>query len=514
MREILRRSEPLVVPSSGAKRVALVDTYRKRLYGVCVAAAIVSTLPGWVSTPYQAAIFPGSRRAFESSVLVSLGYFVLYVIFTWFFLRRITKPLTEWLERQPATGDIGLVDRLPRRAALWQAAWWAAILVWGPPEQYAIFPRIALSVNIVGWVVLVLGAGPLGVLFTYFLSERAVRPLVGLANRGARQQRSKRSSALLRLLIAIVAGAAPLLALSLNFYGLNERQRAALARGLWPQVLVEILGLFAIALVAVRSVTEPVDEIRRGFARLKAGDLDIDVEVNEPGEIGELQVGFNDMLRALREREQMRDVFVRLVGKDVAQHAIEHGGDLANEAREASAMFVDIVGSTPLAESSTPAEYLTALNSFFDVVVKVVEANGGVVNQFQGDGALCIFGAPSDQPDHAVQALKAARELREALDDFALRSGVEAVIGVSTGDVIAGHIGTSERYEFTVVGDAVNEAKRLAEQSKEAETKVLVSAATIRAAEGEVGQWHESGPAKLRGRSRPTETYTPGRRLT
>jgi adenylate cyclase len=512
MRGILRRPKPLVLPSSGAERQALVDSYRKRLFGVSLVAALVASLPQWVSYPYQTALV--TTRALSIQVFVTAGYFAAYLIGTWFYVGRITRPLVTWLEQQPGTADVGQVEALPRKTGLWQGAWWCGVLLYAPPLLAATMPHIALWKDVYWMVITVAASAPLGVLFTYFLAERVVRPLVGLANRGARRQSPKRSSALRRLLVAIAAGSAPLLTLSMFFVGVNAKQRAALATGLWPQAVVEILGLFAIAFVAVRSVTEPVDEIRRGFDRLEAGDLDVDVQVDEPGEIGDLQVGFNRMVRAMREREQMHDVFVRLVGKDVAQHAIEHGGDLANEVREASAMFVDVVGSTPLAESSTPAEYLTTLNSFFDVVVQVVERNGGVVNQFQGDGALCIFGAPNDQPDHAVRALKAARELRDALDDFSLRSGIEAVIGVSTGDVVAGHIGTSDRYEFTVVGDAVNEAKRLAEQSKESETKVFVSGATIRAAEGEVGRWHDAGQARLRGRSQSTEIYAPGRRVT
>jgi adenylate cyclase len=241
---------------------------------------------------------------------------------------------------------------------------------------------------------------------------------------------------------------------------------------------------------------------------MKAGDLDVDVEVDEPGEIGELQVGFNDMAKALREREQMRDVFVRLVGKDVAQHALEHT-ELSADVRDATAMFVDVVGSTPLAEHSSPQAYLATLNSFFDIVVHTVEREEGLVNQFQGDGALCIFGAPNDQPDHAVRALRAARVLREQLDAFARTSGIHAVIGVSTGNVVAGHLGTSDRYEFTVVGDAVNEAKRLAEQAKTANTKVLVSDATIRSAQGELAHWQEEAVLQLRGRSGETVAFAP-----
>jgi adenylate cyclase len=391
--------------------------------------------------------------------------------------------------------------------------YWGGSLVWGNIPFNVLLhipntPMVVLS----GFVSL--GAGWVtAAVATYLLTERCLRPLTGLAMRDIRSPRPSTVGVVPRLLLTFAAVvAAPLIALGLGGVTLNAQQRAMSYPSLWAiGSLVLILG-FLVIFVSARAVADPVDEVRGGFRRLREGDLDAVVVVSEPGEIGELQAGFNDMVRSLREREQMRDVFVRLVGKDVAEHAIEHGSDLVNDSREATAMFVDIIGSTPLAESNSPRDYLTKLNSFFDVVVKVIEDTGGVVNQFQGDGALCLFGAPNEQPDHAVRALRAARELRDELDCFAKTSGIEAVIGVSTGDVIAGHVGTSNRYEFTVVGDAVNEAKRLAEQAKTAETKVLVSDATIRSAEGEVGKWREAGETNLRGRSRPTIAYTPGSR--
>jgi adenylate cyclase len=173
-------------------------------------------------------------------------------------------------------------------------------------------------------------------------------------------------------------------------------------------------------------------------------------------------------------------------------------------------MFVDVIGSTGLGQRSTGEyDYWMQLNAFFDVVVRAVEPAGGFVNKFEGDGALCIFGAPVASDDHAARALAAARTLRCDLDTFAETKGIAAAIGLSTGNVVAGYVGTADRYEFTVIGDAVNEAKRLTEQAKTNESKILVSEATIRAAEGEVGHWREAGSTQLRGRSDPTIAFAP-----
>src|SRR5207245_3296705 len=112
-----------------------------------------------------------------------------------------------------------------------------------------------------------------------------------------------------------------------------------------------------------------------------------------------------------------------------------------------------------LAESHPPDEVVAVLNAFFETVVARVAAEGGLVNKFEGDGALCVFGAPVPQLDHAERALRAARVLhRELLALAAVPPGLDAAIGVSSGTVVAGNVGAEERFEYTVIGDPVNEA--------------------------------------------------------
>jgi adenylate cyclase len=144
------------------------------------------------------------------------------------------------------------------------------------------------------------------------------------------------------------------------------------------------------------------------------------------------------------------------------------------------------------------------LNTFFGTVVRTVAAEGGWVNKFEGDGALCVFGAPADQPDHAARALRAARTL-----GVALRDDLPAGIGVSSGMVVAGNVGAEQRYEYTVIGDPVNEAARLTEEAKHHAGRVLASEAAVRAAGAEASNWVEVGSFELRGRTTPTVGYAP-----
>ena len=139
-----------------------------------------------------------------------------------------------------------------------------------------------------------------------------------------------------------------------------------------------------------------------------------------------------------------------------------------------------------------------------------VAAEGGLVNKFEGDGALCVFGVPVPQPDHAERALRAARVLRrELLALAAARPGLDAAIGVSSGTVVAGNVGAEERFEYTVIGDPVNEAARLTEEAKHQLGRVLASDETIDRAGREGRRWLVADELHLRGRSAPTLAYQP-----
>jgi adenylate cyclase len=150
------------------------------------------------------------------------------------------------------------------------------------------------------------------------------------------------------------------------------------------------------------------------------------------------------------------------------------------------------------------------LNTFFGLVVEVVEEHGGWVNKFEGDAAVCIFGAPTARADAAGDALRAARCLRERIAE-GLR-GADAGIGVSAGPAVAGNVGAQERFEYTVIGDPVNEAARLSELAKQRAGHLLASQAVLsRAAAVEAGRWEVGEEVLLRGRDEPTAVATPRR---
>ena len=266
-----------------------------------------------------------------------------------------------------------------------------------------------------------------------------------------------------------------------------------------------VLGLRAMILVS-SSISDPVHEVVDAMAEVERGRLGRAIDVYERSEIGQLQTGFNRMVAGLQERDRLRDLFGRHVGEEVVRRAVEEHESVSGDEREAAILFIDLVGSTQLAATRKPHEVAAVLNDFFRIVVAEVDKRNGLINKFQGDAALAVFGAPLRIDDPASAALATARalgdELRRLLVDFG--------IGVSAGPVFAGNIGAENRYEYTVVGDAVNEAARLADRAKDFDGRVLCSAAAIeRTCAAERKCWGVQGSEMLRGRSRLTQISAP-----
>jgi class 3 adenylate cyclase len=268
-----------------------------------------------------------------------------------------------------------------------------------------------------------------------------------------------------------------------------------------------VLGMRAMILVA-SSISDPIHDVVAAMAEVERGHLGNKIEVYERSELGQLQSGFNRMVSGLQERDRLRDLFGRHVGEEVVRRAIEEHESVSEDEREVAILFIDLVGSTQLATKREPHQVAAVLNDFFRIVVAQVDKREGLINKFQGDAALAVFGAPLRIDDPATAALATARaladELRLLLVDFG--------IGVSAGPVFAGNIGAENRYEYTVVGDAVNEAARLADRAKDFESRVLCSSAAIeRADQAEQRSWKLQCSEMLRGRSELTQISAPVR---
>jgi adenylate cyclase len=336
---------------------------------------------------------------------------------------------------------------------------------------------------------------------TYLFAERLLRPINELAFHDELPIQKYVPGVKSRILLAWAVGSGvPLLGV-ISVATDHRTHDAHLAALTFLGCVGLLTGAIAIAF-ATKSVAEPIESVRSAMAAVEAEQLDVQVPVYDGSQIGQLQNGFNSMVEGLRERRRLRDLFGRQVGVDVAIQALERGVELGGEQVDAAMLFVDVIGSTELAATRPPAEVVASLNAFFAVVVDVVDRTGGFVNKFEGDAALCVFGAPVPRDDSATCALLAARLLHERLRDV---RGLSAAIGVSAGTVVAGNIGTRERFEYTVIGDAVNEAARLTELAKTRPDRLIASATALDAArQDERAHWLIDGEVTLRGRSTPT----------
>ncbi|WP_161926022.1 adenylate/guanylate cyclase domain-containing protein [Gordonia crocea] len=336
---------------------------------------------------------------------------------------------------------------------------------------------------------------------SYMQSEKVLRPITvaAMANDpDASHAPSVSTRIMLFWVIVVVLPQFVIIGLALAVpLGIAE-PRTVIRPILWMGFAAVAFGILAVYRL-VSAITDPIKQLRRAMSEVRNGNLNASVRIYDGSDVGLLQAGFNGMVADLRERNQLRNLFGRYVGEDVARRAIETGTELGGEDRYVGVLFVDIVGSTRLAVQYAPREVVEQLNEFFRVVVDVVGRHGGFVNKFQGDAALAIFGAPLELDNFAGRALAAARELRIELESAL--GDTDFGIGVSAGRAVAGHIGSEQRLEYTVIGDPVNEAARLTELAKDEPTRVLGSARAVFLGDDEEAEHWEIGEGvELRGR--------------
>lgn len=407
-----------------------------------------------------------------------------------------------WLDRPdpvgPSPDERRALLRQPVRVALFPLRYWAAAAV------VSVIFRVAVHGD-TGQVAVGVGAilqgGAIAAGIGYLLTERTLRPAFAEAFAGHPPETPTTVGIAPRLLLAWFLGAGlPLIGIATTPLVASEAELPLFV----PMAVLAGIGLLAGAALTVGvagSIAGPVRKVRNALAGVAGGDLDTEVVVDDGGELGQLQAGVNEMVTSLRERARLEDLFSRHVGTEVARRAIDDGVQLGGAVRPVSALFVDLVGSTELAMRLPPDEVVGLLNRFFATVVGCSDAHGGWVDKFAGDAALCVFGAPGDQPDHATRALRMARALRTEID--VLRHDVpdlDAGIGVATGLALAGHIGTETRLEYTVIGSPVNVAARLTVAAKQRPGRVLADAGAIEAAEAdERRRWTADGTVDLKG---------------
>jgi adenylate cyclase len=259
-------------------------------------------------------------------------------------------------------------------------------------------------------------------------------------------------------------------------------------------LIVALIAGFVAYILFSRDIIRPVKQLTRAAASVKDGKLNVRARELNDDEIGDLARTFNSMIGEIVERERERDVFGRVVTPEVREKLLAGQIKLGGENRHVTILFSDIRDFTTICEGLAPEKVVELLNEFLTEMTAAVKAHGGHVNNFLGDAIIVIFGAPDDHADPAWAAVQAAFEMRQRLVTLNANResrgevAIKAGIGIGTGIVVAGQMGSLERFIYTVVGDAVNVAARLETLTKEfADNPILVNAKTAELLSGRDG---------------------------
>ena len=276
----------------------------------------------------------------------------------------------------------------------------------------------------------------------------------------------------------------------------------AIALGVATTIALELTFLLS------KSIQRPIADLRRATERVMEGDFSATVPVTTGDEIGDLAASFNEMVTGLAERERIRDAFGTYLDHEVAEYILSDQYDESGIELDVSVLFTDVRDFTGFAADAEAKEVVAALNGLFEVVVPVIARHGGHVDKFEGDGLLAVFGAPEQYRDHALRATRAAVEICRRVNERHEAGALRVGVGVNTGRVVAGAVGGAGRLNFSVIGDAVNVAARVEAMTRELDQDVLVTAATARGVDGDVGV-ESVGRYELRGIAETTELFAP-----
>jgi sigma-B regulation protein RsbU (phosphoserine phosphatase) len=379
---------------------------------------------------------------------------------------------------------VGRIINLPLSIAVLSGLGWLAaggtislapfILGKMDANQWHFGLRIFVGIVFVG--------APFTVLFVYFLLERLLRYyLMRLV--APTYLLSVPPSRILKVLpkmlfVCIVLGTVPVsvvggVSLSQIYEIVAGRQPIGSFLSEAPLVIAFLLALGIFAAVALsfllaKSISEPLRVTISAMERVRRGDLKAHVPVFSNDEIGRLAEGFNRMVEGLRERDLIRDAFGRYLSPEIAQEILLSGElNLRGELREITILVADLRNFTTLSEALDPQVILEMLNRYLERMTDIIVEHEGTIDEFTGDGILVFFGAPRRMQDHTRSAVECALEMQSAMKQVNkanANSGLPELsmgIGINSGELVVGNIGSPKRRKYGAVGSPINTAFRV-----------------------------------------------------
>ena len=301
--------------------------------------------------------------------------------------------------------------------------------------------------------------------------------------------------------------------------GTRAYQRRVVTIGVALLAIAALLGLTLAAAVTL-GLVRPVRRLLHGTAAVEHGALDTVVPITSRDEIGSLTQSFNSMVGELRVKARIRDTFGKYVDPRIVAGLIDRPEvtNAKGSRRQMTILFCDMKGFTAFSEGMTPGALVNVLNRYMTVMSEPVRHNNGIIDKYIGDGIMAFWGPPfTGTEDHSGLACLAALDQLAGVVGFraelpeltGLRHGfpeVDIRIGIATGDVVVGNIGSEQTRNYTVIGDTVNLASRLEGANKTYGTRVLVSEETSRFA-ADVVETREIDQVLVVGKTEPERVF-------
>jgi class 3 adenylate cyclase len=267
-----------------------------------------------------------------------------------------------------------------------------------------------------------------------------------------------------------------------------------------------IVVAFFLSLILANGFSVPLRSLVKATGEIQRGNFDVRVPVKSRDEIGRLAGSFNEMAEGLAQKELYRTVLNLVADEKVAHELVQGNLMLGGEERDVTVLFCDIRAFTELTQGMPPGEVIEMLNEHMTALTAVVKSHNGVLDKFVGDLLMAVFGAPMRHGDDTLQAVRCALRLQEERQKLnqTSRHQLQVGIGVATGKVVAGCMGSTERLNYTVVGERVNLASRLCDEAGPGE--VFVDQSTLDAL-GDLITVAPVAPTTLKGFPAPVQVY-------
>ncbi|MCG8617043.1 MAG: adenylate/guanylate cyclase domain-containing protein [Desulfobacterales bacterium] len=411
--------------------------------------------------------------------------------------------------------------RLPRQAFLADLTSWCGAGLVMTAIYYAFFtpyPSTGAKV-LMACAALGILSGMLGYLS---MERRLVHVLQQQAWLGLPAGRNLTVSRKINILVSAVTSIMALTILMMVFLDMYELVglggESTIYWGIFKEITFALVILLGVSLFIVhgfsKNLKAVLDTQLAAMEEISRGNLEKQVPIVTTDEFAHLAEKTNQMMEGLKERDFCRASFDSYVSPEVSRKILDDSVAPAGELVEVSVLFCDLRNYTGFAETHSPRETVSMLNAYFTAMEQVIRKHKGIVLQFIGDEIEAVFGAPEPDADHPENAVAAALEMDRALGRFNkdrrergeidIRHG----IGIHTGEVLAGNVGSAQRKTYAMLGDTVNLASRLQALTKSLGAQILISHATRgRLTDGRLRikplGWHA-----LKGKANPVEVYT------